>query len=182
MLLGLVSQANPPSLDKVEDLVDLVHLNESSTLHVLRQRYGSSIIHTFAGNHLVVLNPLKPLSSYVDRVSRTHGYHNTYYAHVCIEHCSHSICTSVFTLYIYICSVNTLVQMLWEHILYSYNNIHVHVCIYNIYIYTYYLHGRWMSVYFQQLFYMFLKAFISCSDIYVHCIQYSEYPSKQLLS
>ncbi len=64
-----VVQANPSSLDKVEDLVDLIHLNESSVLHVLRQRYGSSLIHTFAGCHLIVLNPLKPLSSYVDRVS-----------------------------------------------------------------------------------------------------------------
>ncbi len=62
-------QANPSSLDKVEDLVDLIHLNESSTLHVLRQRYGSSLIHTFAGSHLIVLNPLRALSSYVDRVS-----------------------------------------------------------------------------------------------------------------
>ncbi len=62
-------QANPSSLDKVEDLVDLIHLNESSALHVLRQRYGSSLIHTFAGSHLIVLNPLRALSSYVDRVS-----------------------------------------------------------------------------------------------------------------
>ena len=62
-------QANPAALDKVEDLVDLVHLNESSVLHILRQRYGSSLIHTFAGRHLIVMNPLRPLSSYVDRVS-----------------------------------------------------------------------------------------------------------------
>jgi len=52
----------------VEDIVNLVHLNESSVLHVLRQRYGSSLIHTFAGKHLIVINPLRPLSSYVDRV------------------------------------------------------------------------------------------------------------------
>ena len=62
-------QANPPYLDKVEDLVNLVHLNESSVLHVLRQRYGSSLIHTFAGRHLIVINPLRPLSSYVDKVT-----------------------------------------------------------------------------------------------------------------
>ena len=62
-------QANPSQYDKVEDLVKLVHLNESSVLHVLRQRYSSSLIHTFAGRHLIVLNPLRPLSSYVDRVS-----------------------------------------------------------------------------------------------------------------
>ncbi len=69
LLLLFPLQANPSTLDKVEDLVNLVHLNESSALHVLRQRYGSSLIHTFAGRHLLVLNPLKPLSSYVDRVS-----------------------------------------------------------------------------------------------------------------
>lgn len=56
------------TLDKVEDLVNLVHLNESSVLHVLRQRYGSSLIHTLAGRHLIIMNPLKPLSSYSDRV------------------------------------------------------------------------------------------------------------------
>ena len=63
-------QANPTSHDKVEDLVNLVHLNESSVLHVLRQRYGSSLIHTLAGRHLIILNPMKPLSSYSDRVSK----------------------------------------------------------------------------------------------------------------
>ena len=67
--LSLSLQANPSKYDKVEDLVKLVHLNESSVLHVLRQRYSSSLIHTFAGRHLIVLNPLRPLSSYVDRVS-----------------------------------------------------------------------------------------------------------------
>ena len=61
-------KTNPPELDRVEDLVDLVHLNESSVLHILRQRYGSSLIHTFAGRHLIVINPLRHLSLYSDRV------------------------------------------------------------------------------------------------------------------
>ena len=65
-----VEKANPASLDRVEDLVELIHLNESSVLHVLRQRYSSSLIHTFAGRHLVVINPLHQLSLYSDRVSQ----------------------------------------------------------------------------------------------------------------
>ena len=51
--------------------MNLMHLNESSVLHTLRQRYGSSLIHTFAGRHLLIMNPLKPLSSYSDRVRNT---------------------------------------------------------------------------------------------------------------
>ena len=61
-------QANAPSQDKVEDIIELTNLNESSVLHVLRQRYASSLIHTFAGRHLIVINPLRPLSLYTDRV------------------------------------------------------------------------------------------------------------------
>lgn len=64
-----LEKANPSSLDRVEDLVELVHINESSVLHVLRQRYGSSLIHTFVGRHLIVINPIRPLSLYSDRVS-----------------------------------------------------------------------------------------------------------------
>lgn len=39
-----LDKANPPNLDKVEDLRELIFLNESSTLHVLRQRYGSNLV------------------------------------------------------------------------------------------------------------------------------------------
>ena len=63
-----LEKANPTHLDRVEDLVELVHINESSVLHVLRQRYGSSLIHTFVGRHLIVINPIRPLSLYSDRV------------------------------------------------------------------------------------------------------------------
>eukprot|EP00731_Ephydatia_muelleri_P023185 Em0015g768a len=63
-----IEKANPPSQDKVEDIIELTNLNESSVLHVLRQRYASSLIHTFAGRHLIVVNPLRPLSLYTDRV------------------------------------------------------------------------------------------------------------------
>ena len=61
-------QANPPSLDHVEDIIDLIHLNESSVIHVLRQRYASSLIHTFSGRHMIIINPLRHLSLYSDRV------------------------------------------------------------------------------------------------------------------
>ena len=62
-------QANPRYYDRVEDLTELLHLNESSVLHVLRQRYGASLVHTFAGRHLIVINPMRQLaSSYSDKV------------------------------------------------------------------------------------------------------------------
>ena len=61
-------QCNPSSLDQVEDLTDLVHLNESSALHVLRQRYASSLIHTYAGRHMIIINPIRQLTSYSDKV------------------------------------------------------------------------------------------------------------------
>ena len=63
-----IERVNSSDLDRVEDIVDLVHLNESSVLHVLRQRYGSSLIHTFSGRHLIIINPLRHLSLYSDRV------------------------------------------------------------------------------------------------------------------
>jgi len=67
--LNYTPQANPRQYDRVEDLTELVHLNEPSVLHVLRQRYGASLIHTFAGRHLIVINPMRQLASaYSDKV------------------------------------------------------------------------------------------------------------------
>ncbi len=43
-------------------------LNESSALHVLRQRYGSSLVHTYAGPTMVAVNPMAPLQVYTDKV------------------------------------------------------------------------------------------------------------------
>ena len=63
-----IEKVNPSEYDKVEDIVELIHLNMSSALHVLRQRYGSSLIHTFAGRHLIIINPRRHLSLYSDRV------------------------------------------------------------------------------------------------------------------
>ena len=66
----MILQANPPRYDRAEDLAALRHLNEPSCLHAVRQRYGSSLIHTYAGQILVVLNPVKQLNIYTDKVSK----------------------------------------------------------------------------------------------------------------
>uniref|UniRef100_A0A182N298 Myosin motor domain-containing protein n=1 Tax=Anopheles dirus TaxID=7168 RepID=A0A182N298_9DIPT len=61
--------ANPASLDLVEDLCQLPHLNESSVLHVLRQRYANNLIHTRAGPVLLIVNPMAPLALYSEKVA-----------------------------------------------------------------------------------------------------------------
>jgi myosin-18 len=63
-----LEKANPPSMDQIEDVTDLIHLNETSVIHVLRQRYASSLIHTYAGRHMIIINPIRPLASYSDKV------------------------------------------------------------------------------------------------------------------
>ena len=44
-----VEKMNVPSMDRAENVALLPFLNESSVLHVFRQRYGSNLVHTFAG-------------------------------------------------------------------------------------------------------------------------------------
>ncbi|KAM3725289.1 Unconventional myosin-XVIIIa [Dirofilaria immitis] len=44
-----VDKANPSSLDRVKDLISLRYINETSILHVLRQRYGSNLFYTYIG-------------------------------------------------------------------------------------------------------------------------------------
>ncbi|XP_064613479.1 LOW QUALITY PROTEIN: unconventional myosin-XVIIIa-like [Liolophura sinensis] len=63
-----IEKANPPQFDKSEDLAALRYLNESSVLHTLRQRFGTSLIHTYAGTSLLVINPTNPLSIYSEKV------------------------------------------------------------------------------------------------------------------
>ncbi|XP_032934279.1 unconventional myosin-XVIIIa isoform X7 [Catharus ustulatus] len=63
-----VEKANPPSCDRVEDLANLLYLNESSTLHTLRQRYGGNLLHTYAGPTMVIINPLSSPSMYSEKV------------------------------------------------------------------------------------------------------------------
>ncbi|XP_011481971.1 unconventional myosin-XVIIIa isoform X4 [Oryzias latipes] len=63
-----VEKANPPSFDRVEDLASLQYLNESSVMHSLRQRYGSNLVHTYAGTNMVVINPVGAPSMYSEKV------------------------------------------------------------------------------------------------------------------
>ncbi|XP_012280974.1 unconventional myosin-XVIIIa isoform X2 [Orussus abietinus] len=63
-----VEKANPPQFDKAEELSQLRFLNESSVLHTLRQRYANNLIHTYAGESMVVVNPVAPLAIYSEKV------------------------------------------------------------------------------------------------------------------
>lgn len=63
-----VEKQNSSSLDLVEDICELKHLNEASVLHCLRQRFASNLIHTKAGPTLLVVNPMAPLSLYSEKV------------------------------------------------------------------------------------------------------------------
>ena len=64
-----IDKANPPQFDQAEDLANLRHINESSLLHTLRQRYAANLPHTYAGQSLIVINPVAPLAVYSERVS-----------------------------------------------------------------------------------------------------------------
>ncbi|XP_070250482.1 unconventional myosin-XVIIIa isoform X5 [Myotis yumanensis] len=63
-----VEKANAPSCDRLEDLASLVYLNESSVVHTLRQRYGASLLHTYAGPSLLVLSPRGAPAVYSEKV------------------------------------------------------------------------------------------------------------------
>ncbi|XP_053683134.1 unconventional myosin-XVIIIa [Sabethes cyaneus] len=63
-----IEKANPASLDLIEDICQLQHLNEASVLNVIRQRYANNLIHTRAGLVLMVVNPMLPLSLYSEKV------------------------------------------------------------------------------------------------------------------
>ncbi|XP_076647208.1 unconventional myosin-XVIIIa isoform X1 [Halictus rubicundus] len=64
-----VEKANPPQFDKAEELSRLRFLNESSVLHTLRQRYASNLIHTYAGDSMIIINPVVPLAIYSEKVA-----------------------------------------------------------------------------------------------------------------
>ncbi|ESO91677.1 hypothetical protein LOTGIDRAFT_163407 [Lottia gigantea] len=63
-----IEKANPPQFDRAEDLASLRYLNESSSLHTLRQRFAGSLIHTYAGPSLIVINPMKGLPLYSEKL------------------------------------------------------------------------------------------------------------------
>ena len=60
--------ANSPEQDRAEDITHLTFLNESSSLHTLRQRFGGKLVHTFCGQQLVTINPRHQLAAYSDKV------------------------------------------------------------------------------------------------------------------
>lgn len=60
---------NPARMQMVEDLSQLNYLNESSILNVIRSRYTSNLIHTYAGPTMLVINPGSPLNLYSDKVN-----------------------------------------------------------------------------------------------------------------
>ncbi|VDO73343.1 unnamed protein product [Schistosoma curassoni] len=65
-----VERANPPRFDRVDDLIKLRYINESSVTHSFIQRYGSGLIFTYAsGINLISINPMMPLNIYSDKVS-----------------------------------------------------------------------------------------------------------------
>lgn len=63
-----VEKANPPQYDRAEDIAALRFINESSALHILRQRYGANLVHTYCGPSLAVINPMHPISIYSEKV------------------------------------------------------------------------------------------------------------------
>ena len=52
----------------IENLAELTYLTETNCLHVLRTRYANSLLHTYAGRHLIVINPIRELKCYSERV------------------------------------------------------------------------------------------------------------------
>uniref|UniRef100_A0A915E5W6 Uncharacterized protein n=1 Tax=Ditylenchus dipsaci TaxID=166011 RepID=A0A915E5W6_9BILA len=49
-----VDRANPPRLDKLGDVAGLKYLNETTTIHLLRQRFGSNLQYTNGGAQNIV--------------------------------------------------------------------------------------------------------------------------------
>ncbi|CAH8517293.1 unnamed protein product [Heterobilharzia americana] len=65
----VVERANPPSFDRVDDLIKLRYINESSVTHSFIQRYGSGLIFTYAsGVNLISINPMMSLNIYSEKV------------------------------------------------------------------------------------------------------------------
>ena len=68
----VVHRANDRRLDRCDDGQRLTFVNETSMLHLLRQRYGCNLIHTNVGPHVTaVVNPLQTFSAfYTPKVMR----------------------------------------------------------------------------------------------------------------
>ncbi|KAG1147315.1 hypothetical protein G6F37_011667 [Rhizopus arrhizus] len=53
---------NPPKLDQVEDMAELLYLHEPAVVHNLTQRYKQNNIYTYSGLFLVAVNPYRAFS------------------------------------------------------------------------------------------------------------------------
>ncbi|CAD6190812.1 unnamed protein product [Caenorhabditis auriculariae] len=59
-----IDRANPTALDRVGDIASLMYLNETSAVHLLRNRFGSNLLYTNAGTQSVVaMTSPEPTSS-----------------------------------------------------------------------------------------------------------------------
>ncbi|KAM9194078.1 unconventional myosin-XVIIIb [Dugong dugon] len=65
-----VHQANPPELDRAEDLATLINVNESSVLNTLLHRCRAQLPYTCAGPDLIVLQPWGPTAPSAGKVPR----------------------------------------------------------------------------------------------------------------
>ncbi|XP_066466082.1 LOW QUALITY PROTEIN: unconventional myosin-XVIIIb [Tiliqua scincoides] len=65
-----VERTNPPRLDYTEDLAALVSLNESSVIHILRNRCLSKLVYTYAGPDLITVQPFSSTASGSRKVLR----------------------------------------------------------------------------------------------------------------
>ncbi|XP_037292547.1 unconventional myosin-XVIIIa isoform X3 [Manduca sexta] len=65
-----LEKANPPQLERCEDIASLRCLNECGALNVLRSRYAAGLPHARAGHALLVLGPPKRTSPvYTEKVA-----------------------------------------------------------------------------------------------------------------
>ncbi|CAG8639097.1 5958_t:CDS:10 [Funneliformis mosseae] len=62
---------NPPKFDKVEDMADLTHLNEASSVYFLLI-CASIVQQTYSGLFLVAVNPYHSLPIYTDEIIRSY--------------------------------------------------------------------------------------------------------------
>ncbi|CAO3658158.1 unnamed protein product [Rhizopus microsporus] len=63
-----VYMMNPPKLDQVEDMAELLYLHEAAVVHNLTQRYRQNNIYTYSGLFLVAVNPYRNLPIYSSEI------------------------------------------------------------------------------------------------------------------
>ena len=59
IIIICILKANPPQLERCEDIASLRCLNECGALHVLRSRHAAALPHARAGHALLVMGPPK---------------------------------------------------------------------------------------------------------------------------